>query len=111
MLINYQYFPAISEEGFYEMSQMHSQREHEHEQDDQEKMSDGGSPEITRYIAPDRDESAARLQAVSTISAPEVSLVPSPGLINKVGISNGNLSLLPKIVGIDKLCADNLLVT
>ena len=69
---------AISEEGFYEMSQMHSQREH-----DQEKMSDGGSPEITRYIAPDRDESAARLQAVSTISAPEVSLVPSPGLINK----------------------------
>ena len=88
------------------MSQMHSQREH-----DQEKMSDGGSPEITRYIAPDRDESAARLQAVSTISAPEVSLVPSPGLINKVGISNGNLSLLPKIVGIDKLCADNLLVT
>jgi hypothetical protein len=80
LLINYQYFPAISEEGFYEMSQMHSQREHEHEQDDQEKMSDGGSPEITRYIAPDRDESAARLQAVSTISAPEVSLVPSPGL-------------------------------
>lgn len=75
--------PPISEEGFYEMSQMHSQREHEHEQYDQEKMSGGGSPELSRYIAPDRDESAARLQAVSTISAPEVSLVPSPGLINK----------------------------
>lgn len=76
-------FATISDDGFNEMSRMHSQREHVHEQDDDVKMSDSGSPEMVRYIALDGIKSMARLHAVSTISAPEVSLVPSPGLINK----------------------------
>ncbi|XP_063402909.1 uncharacterized protein LOC134686957 [Mytilus trossulus] len=73
-------FSTILEDGFNEMSQMHSSREHVHEQDDDVKMSESGSPEMVRYIGM---KSMARLHAVSTISAPEVSLVPSPGLINK----------------------------
>lgn len=42
------------------------------------------SPDLRHYLSPRGDgESATKQLAASTISAPEVSLVPSPGLITK----------------------------
>ncbi|KAK3097207.1 hypothetical protein FSP39_007494 [Pinctada imbricata] len=74
---------AITEEGFFE------QREHEHEHEHEPSESPGHSPELglKPYLSVNMEEdggsSSSRLMAVSTISAPEVSLVPSPGIIAK----------------------------
>lgn len=71
------YFAAISEERFYESSRR--------EEQDMMEISEQ-SPDLRHYLSPRGDgESATKQLAASTISAPEVSLVPSPGLITKVG--------------------------
>ncbi|XP_061176258.1 uncharacterized protein LOC133185185 isoform X1 [Saccostrea echinata] len=68
---------AISEEGFYESS-----RRQDHAEDMMEMVDQ--SPDLRHYLSPRGDgESATRQLAASTISAPEVSLVPSPGVISK----------------------------
>lgn len=76
--------PPISEEGFYEM---HAQREGDHEPS----RTPEHSPELDpkHFLSPrrdadeDGDSTCSRLMAASTISAPEVSLAPSPGNIGK----------------------------
>ncbi|XP_069125710.1 uncharacterized protein [Argopecten irradians] len=75
---------AISEEGFYEM---HAQREGVHEPS----HTPDHSPQLDpKYLLSPRhddeedgDSTCSRLMAASTISAPEVSLAPSPGNIGK----------------------------
>nr|XP_022292705.1 uncharacterized protein LOC111103605 isoform X2 [Crassostrea virginica]XP_022292813.1 uncharacterized protein LOC111103676 isoform X2 [Crassostrea virginica] len=67
--------PPISEERFYESSRR--------EEQDMMEISEQ-SPDLRHYLSPRGDgESATKQLAASTISAPEVSLVPSPGLITK----------------------------
>ncbi|XP_069125768.1 rho GTPase-activating protein gacQ-like isoform X2 [Argopecten irradians] len=76
--------PPISEEGFYEM---HAQREGVHEPS----HTPDHSPQLDpKYLLSPRhddeedgDSTCSRLMAASTISAPEVSLAPSPGNIGK----------------------------
>lgn len=72
------HFVAITEEGFYESSRRQDQQQEVMDISDQ-------SPDLRHYLSPRGDgESATKQLAASTISAPEVSLVPSPGLITKV---------------------------
>ncbi|KAJ8307808.1 hypothetical protein KUTeg_007221 [Tegillarca granosa] len=77
---------AISEEGLLEMSQMHSHREHEHEPSE---TPEPGSPEIdprhflSVEMHTDADSTHSRLMAASTVSAPEVSVMPSPEVLSK----------------------------
>lgn len=69
--------PPITEEGFYESSRRQDQQQEVMDISDQ-------SPDLRHYLSPRGDgESATKQLAASTISAPEVSLVPSPGLITK----------------------------
>ncbi|XP_021374862.1 uncharacterized protein LOC110464123 isoform X2 [Mizuhopecten yessoensis] len=75
---------AISEEGFYEM---HAQREGVHEPSHTPEHSPEMDPKYLlcprRDDDEDGDSTCSRLMAASTISAPEVSLAPSPGNIGK----------------------------
>ncbi|OWF40173.1 uncharacterized protein LOC110464123 isoform X3 [Mizuhopecten yessoensis] len=76
--------PPISEEGFYEM---HAQREGVHEPSHTPEHSPEMDPKYLlcprRDDDEDGDSTCSRLMAASTISAPEVSLAPSPGNIGK----------------------------
>ncbi|XP_048766598.1 uncharacterized protein LOC125673814 isoform X2 [Ostrea edulis] len=70
--------PPITEESFYESAS----RRLDQEREDMETSDQ--SPDLRHYLSPRGDgESATRQLAASTISAPEVSLVPSPGVISR----------------------------
>lgn len=82
---------------------MHSQREHEHEPSE---TPEPGSPEIdprhflSVEMHTDADSTHSRLMAASTVSAPEVSVMPSPEVLSKVCIVQLVLSLLQTWVDI-----------